>query len=144
MELASGISSITSHFTVTSKLIDVQVCSPGLGGFHNVVPDWIQVQSFVFVQIRSFFFPDVNNFKHFPWKPLGFFLKDLNVIPVYSMSVVTPCHSQQRQRIGPGSSLGQPCETQQDQGDKNWTSINFDVTVKCDVILVVPRINQSL
>ena len=45
--------------------------------------------------------------------------------------------SEQRQRIGSGSSLEQPCQADQDQGDKNWTSINSETTVNCDLVILV-------
>ena len=42
-------------------------------GLNKVVPDWVQVQSFVSVQIRSFFL-DMDGLKNFSWEILGLFL----------------------------------------------------------------------
>ena len=77
-------------------------CPPGLCGLDKVIPDWIQVQSFVSVQIWSSF-PDVNSFKDFPWQILWFLFKDLNGIPVYVVSVITPCDMLVYSRFGSGS-----------------------------------------
>ena len=63
-----------SQLIVMSKLIDVQfLCIPGLDWLDKVVPDWIQIQSFVSVQIRSFFLV-VDGLKNFPWEIIGLFL----------------------------------------------------------------------
>ena len=60
--------------SMLSQLIDVQfLCPPGLGGLDKVVPDWIQIQTYVSVQIRSFFLV-VDGLKNFPWEIIGLFL----------------------------------------------------------------------
>ena len=83
---------MTSQFTVTSKLIDVQFSSNwSLSEIDEVVPDWIKIQSSVSIQVR-FFLSDVDDLKDFSSEVLGLLLKNLEVIPVYLVGVFAPFH----------------------------------------------------
>ena len=66
-------------------------CPTGLSGIDEVVADWIKIQSFVSVQVRSFL-SDVDGLKDFSREVLKLLLKSLDVIPFYLVGIVAPCH----------------------------------------------------
>ena len=51
----------------------------------------IKIQSYVSVQVRSFL-SDVDGLKDFSRQVLRLLFKNLDVIPVYLVGVVAPCH----------------------------------------------------